>query len=447
MKHNLAVTFILVLCAAQSWSQSDSSQSNNPPPYHPSVNGDSGSLAFSSEAERINLLSGGFTLSSTYDDNAFSSPKDPIGSVGYMVMPNLSIVESTARTRWALNYNPGFIWNQRGSSQYQADHNLDFNSQYRVTERLTARIHENFVDESSSFDELNQNPLLPGTNVLSQPNPSVLTPLTNQKFSITNADLVDQTGEATNIGASGNFNKLSFQDTISGPVQLLNNESWGGDAFCSHYFTARQSLGVTYTFQNIATFGEILEHAQTQSMLLYYTVNLRPGVTLSLFSGPDHTITKDQFAYDLGPVAVPITQHQSMWLADEGATFGWQGQQTSVRIDLIHHVTDGAGGTGAVQLYSAVAGVRRQLSRAWTGDIALNYDHNNPLSHYFGNAFADYVGSAGLDRTIGEHFSVAVRYGRYFQRFEAFGTNSSNYSANHNRAWVSFSYHFSHPLG
>jgi hypothetical protein len=447
MKQNLAVTLALVMLAAQAWSQSDSSQTNSTAPYHPSVNGDSGSLAFSSEAERINLLSGGVTLSTTYDDNAFSSAKDPIGSVGYMVMPNLSIIEATARTHWALNYNPGFIWNQRGSSQYQSDHNLDFNSQYRVTERLTARIHENFVDESTSFNESNQNPLLPGTNVLSQPNPSVLAPLSSQLVSITNADLVDQTGEATNIGASGNFNKLSFQQTTSGPVQLLNNESWGGDAFYSHYFTARQCLGVTYTFQNIATFGEILEHAQTQSMLLYYTVTLKPGVTLSLFSGPDHTITRDQFEYDLGPVTIPINQHQSMWLADEGATFTWQGQQTSVRINLIHHVTDGAGDTGAVQLYSAVVGFRRQLSKAWTGDVALNYDDNDPLSHYFGNAFTDYVGSVGLDRTIGQHFSVDVRYGRYFQKFAAFGANSTNYSANHNRAWISFTYHFSRPLG
>jgi hypothetical protein len=364
-----------------------------------------------------------------------------------MVMPNLSIIEATARTRWALNYNPGFIWNQRGSSQYQADHNLDFNSQYRVTERLTARIHENFVDESTSFNELNQNPLLPGTNVLSQPNPSVLAPLATQLVSTTNVDLIDQIGEATNIGTGGSFNKLSFQDRTGGPAQLLNNESWGGNAFYSHYFTARQSLGVTYTFQNIATFGEILEHAQTQSMLLFYTVNLKPGVSLSLFSGPDHTIIKDQFEYDLGPVSIPISQHQSMWLADEGVTFSWQGQQTSMRINLIHHVTDGAGGTGAVQLYSAVAGIRRQLSRAWTGDIGLNYDDNSPLSHYFGNAFTDYVGSAGINRTIGEHFSVALSYGRYFQKFEAFGANGSNYSANHNRAWISVSYHFSHPLG
>lgn len=447
MKHNLAVMFILVLCAAQSWSQADSSQVNSPPPYHPSVNGDSGSLAFSSEAERINMLSGGVTLSTTYDDNAFSSARNPIGSVGYMVIPNLAIVEATARTRFALNYNPGFVWNQRGSSQYQSDHNLDFNSQYRVTERLTARIHENFVDESTAFNEANENPLLPGTNVLSQPNPSVLAPLASQLVSVTDADFVDQIGEATNIGTSGNFNKLRFQDSTSGPIELLNNESWGGDAFYSHYFTARQSLGVTYTFQNIATFGQILEHAQTQSMLLYYTVNLKPGVTLSLFSGPDHTITRDQFSYDLGPVTVPINQHQSMWLADEGATFTWQGQQNSVRINLIHHVTDGAGGTGAVQLYSAVAGFRRQLSRAWTGDIALNYDDNDPLSHYFGNSFADYVGSVGVDRMVGEHFSAALRYGRYFQKFEAYGTNSSNYSANHNRVWISFSYHFSRPLG
>jgi hypothetical protein len=449
MKHAVAIPLLLVLLAVQGWSQSDSSQSSNQTPYHPVMNGDSGSLAFSGESERVNLLSGGVTLASSYDNNALASATgDEISNLGYMINPSLSIIEQRTQTLWTLNYNPGFLWNQQLPQRYMADHNLDFTFQYRITERLSARVHDSFIDQSSSFNALNQNPLLPGGNVLNAPNQSILTPLTTQLTNVTNLDLVDRIGEGTNIGVSGNFNKLNFSDTSTSPVQLFDNEAWGGQAFYSHRLTERHTVGVTYTFQDIATFGEILEHSQTQSVLLFYTLNLKPGMTVSVFAGPDHTTTDAQFLYSLGPVSVPINLTGSMWLADEGATFTWQGEQTSAQIKLIHHVTDGGGLTGAVQLYSAIAGLRRQISKAWTGDIDLNYGDNNPLSHYFGNAFSGFGGTIGLNRTLGEHFSVGMRFGRDRQRYEAYGlTNSSSFSANHNQAWITVTYHFSRPLG
>lgn len=448
MKQTLAVTLLFVSLGVQGWSQADPSQSSSQNPWHPAVNGESGSLAFSSEAEKVNLFSGGLTLSSTYDDNALSSGANRIGNVGYMVMPSLSITEARTRTLWTLNYNPGFVWNQRLSTQYQADHNLDFNLQYRLTEHLSARIHDKFIDQSTSFNRLNENPLLPGGNVLNQPNQSVITPLANQLTNVTNVDLVDQIGEGTSIGVSGNFNKLIFRNTSNGAVQLFDNESWGGDAFYSHHLSARRAVGVTYTFQKIATFGQDLQHAQSQSVLLFYTVDLKPGMTLSLFAGPDRSTTNDRFQLAVGPILIPINITESRWLVDEGATFAWQGQKTSARINLIHHVTDGGGLTGAVQIYSAGFGLRRQMSEAWTGDFALNYGDNNPLSHAYGNAFSGFGGSIGLDRTLGEHLSVGMRYGRDFQRSQEYGTKSSpSYLANHNRAWITVAYHFSRPLG
>jgi hypothetical protein len=448
MKHIAAVILLFACLAGRGWSQADSSQSSGQVPYHPTVNGDTGSLAFSPEAERVNLLSGGMTLSNSYDNNAFATSGDQISNLGLMVNPSLSIVEERTRTLWTLNYNPGFLWNQRLTSRFQQDQNLDLNFQYRLTERLSTRIHSSFIDQSTSFKELNENPLLPGGNLLNQPNQSITTPLSTQLTNVSDIDVMDQIGEATNIGVTGTFNKLHFRDTTETPVQLFNNETWSGAAFYSHHLSQRHTIGATYTFQKISTFGEILEHSQSQSLLLFYTMNVKPGMTVSVFAGPDHSITNDQFQYVLGPITIPINQTDSKWLVDEGATFAWQGQQTSARINLIHHVTDGGGFTGAVQLYSAIVGVRQQLSKTWTGDIELNYGDNNPLSHYFGNAFSGYGGTVGLDRTFREHLSVGMRYGRNFQKYETYGTTTpSSLSANHNQAWITISYHFSRPLG
>jgi len=446
MKQNLAITILLLSLAVPAWTQDEASQPSQSA-WHPALNGDTGSLAFSGESETVNQLSGGVTLSTTYDDNAFSSNTDRVSNLGYGVMPNLSITEVRARTLWSLNYNPGFTWNQRMSTKYSASHNLDFNGQYRLTEHLSARLHDNFVNQNSSFNLVNQNSLLPGGNVLSQPNQSVITPLVKQLTNTTNADLEDLIGENTNIGVSGSFNKLNFQEKSSSPITLYNNESWSGAAFYAHRLSARHSVGVNYTFQDFLTFGQMRERSQSQSVVLFYTFTPNPGVKFSIFAGPDYSVTNSQFQLNLGIFTIPINHTESMWLADEGANFSWQGQKTSARIDLIHHVTDGGGLTGAVQIYSGTLGLRRQISKTFTGDLALNYGDNNPLSHTFGSAFSGYGGSIGLEKVIGDHVSVAMRYGRAYQRYGQYGAGTANSSADHNQALVTVNYHFSRPLG
>ena len=447
MKQNVAITLLLLLFIALPARSQDEDSQPSQTAWHPVLNGDTGSLAFSGEAEIVNQLSGGVALSTTYDDNAFSSNTHPVNNFGYGVTPSVSITEERARSLWSLNYNPGFTWNQRMAPQYAASHNLDFTGQYRLTEHLSGRIHDNFVDQSSSFDLLNQNPALPAGNVLSQPNQSVVTPLVNQLTNITNADLEDQIGEDTNIGLSGSFNKLNFQEKSNSPVTLYNNESWSGAGFYSHRLSARHAMGATYTFQNFLTFGQMRERSQSQSIVLFYTFSPKSGVKFSIFAGPDHSITNSKFNLNLGPFLIPIDHTESMWLVDEGANLSWQGQKTSARIDLIHHVTDGGGLTGAVQIYSGTAGLRRQISKTLTGDVALNYGDNNPLSHAFGSAFSGYSGSIGIEQVIGNHVSVAMRYARAYQRYGEYGAGTANSSANHNQAWITVNYHFSRPLG
>ena len=447
MKRTFAIALLFFCVAAQGWSQDEASAPLSQSSWHPALNGDTGSLAFSAETEKINQLAGGVTLDSTYDDNALGSATDHISNIGYGVMPNISITEVRNRSLFTLMYDPGFVWNQRMSPQNQANQNLDFNGQYRLTEHLSARIHDNFVDQSSSFNQVMQNPSLPGGNVLTQPNQSVITPLAKQLTNLTNADLEDQIGEGTNIGMSGTFNKLSFQEASNSPIQLYDNESWSGAAFYSHHLSDRHSVGATYTFQDLLTFGQMRERSQTQSLVLFYKLDPKPGLTFSIFAGPDHSITNSQFQLVLGPFTIPVNNTESMWLVDEGANFSWQGQGTSARISLIHHVTDGGGLTGAVQIYSGTLGLRRQMSRTVIVDLALNYGDNNPLSHVFGGAFSGYSGSIGVERLIGDHVSVSTRYGRAYQRYGEYGAGTANSSANHNQAWVTVNYHFSRPLG
>lgn len=450
MKVMLLISLLLTGMLGTGWSQADeTAQSSSPTPWRATVNGDTGSLAFSAEAERINLLSAGLAVSSVYDDNAFSTNSNRISNMGYMVAPTISIMEARTRVFWNFAYNPAFGWNQRMSPRSEADHNLDSTFQYRITERLTARVHENFRHSDSSFNEINTNPLLPSGNVLHQPNQSVVTPLTKQLMNVTTVDLIDQVGEGTAIGATGNFTKLNYSNTSADSrEQLFNSESWSADGFYSHDISRRQSIGATYTLQKIATFGQIRQHTATQSIVLFYNISPISHLTLSFFAGPDHATVINKFFYAFGPFLVPVSQTRSSWLVDEGMTAAWQGQRTSAQLNFIHHVSDGGGLTGAVHIYSAGAGLRRQLTERWIGEIGVNYGDNNPLSHLYGNAFSSVTGTLGIDRQLGDRFSVAMRYGRAIQRYNNYGGASSyGHSANHNIGSITLAYHFSHPLG
>ena len=454
-----ALVFLSWLLVTAAWAQiADSTQSGtNQPvsgttmtPWLPTaINGEYGSLQFASEAERSNILSGGLSLATGYDDNALSNNKDRIGNVSYAVMPFIAISESRTRHLWHFNYSPGFTFNQRLAQNYAASHNLDFSWQYRITERFTARVHENFIDETTSFDRLTENPLLPGGNVLHQPNDSVITPLTNRIGNLTNLDLIYQLGEGTTAGASGTFSKQSYKDTAQNTgTQLIDNETGSADAFYSHRFSPRNTLGFTYTFQKFATLGQIREHSTSHSVLVFYTLNLKPNMALSFFGGPDRNVTNDQYTIIFFPFIIPISKTQSRWMVDGGMTFGWQGQRTSMRANFIRHVTDGGGLVGAVTAYSSSGDVRRQLTQRWTGIVGLSYGNNDPLSRAYGNAFWSTSATAGLQRSIGQKVTIGISYARDHQSYRTYGTPLlAPVLADHNRGWVTISYHFDRPLG
>ena len=308
MKRALTITSFIIMLAVHGWSQAAPLQSNSQNPWHPTMNGESGSLAFSPETERVNLLSGGMTFAGNYDDNALDTFRDHVGSLGYSVMPNLSLVEQRSRILFTLNYNPAFLWSQRSTVQHETGQTVDFTSQWRLTERLSARIHENFVDQNTEFNQLNEESLLSGGAVLNQPNPSTITPLATTMTNASSVDLVYQIGEATNIGVTGTFNKLDFQDISTTSEPLFDNEAWSGQAFYSHHLSARHTLGVTYTFQRFATYGQILEHTRSQNVVLFYRVDFKPGVFFSVFAELDHSIANDQFEYLLGLAQFPSTK-------------------------------------------------------------------------------------------------------------------------------------------
>ena len=400
------------------------------PDWTVSVNCDTNSLDLLSE-HKVNMISGGFSLTGSYDDNALNASGTGVGNAGMLFSPSVSVYQSRSRTFLTFNYFPGFTLNERLSPRYDIYQDSDFNLQFRLTEHATVRLHDSFLYGTSSFDQPSPDSSLSGQNILHQTNASVVTPLTNRLNNLGGADVVYHVAENTMVGASGNFSNLHFQQTAT-DTQLLDNQAQSADAFYQKTVSEHQAIGLTYTFQHLTTFGSPTENTITQSALLFDSISFTPSITLSVFAGPDRVSS------GLGGIS------HTGWYTDGGVTFGWQGQRSSTRVGFIHHVADGGGLTGAVSAYSVVSGARQKFGANWTANLEIVYGHNTPLNSTVGDVFSSVIGNAGLERKFGQKLAITVAYGREHQMF---GARPTLGLSDHNREWVSISYRFQRPFG
>lgn len=408
----------------------ESAPTQTVPDWAISANGDTQPLALLSES-KANLLSGGFSLTSTYDDNALSSARGGVGNAGMLLSPTISVQQLRSRTFLTCNYFPGFTLNDRLSPRYDVYHDLDSSLQFRLTERATVRIHDSFLYGTSSFNRFAQEgSSITDLNILHQSNASAVTPLTSRLSNLGGADFMYRVAENTSIGVSANFNNLHFLNS-SAATQLLDMQAQSADAVFQKSLSEHHAIGLTYSYQHLTTFGAASEKTTTQSTLLFDSFSFSPNMTLTLFVGPDRVSSGILGTY------------RAQWHADGGLTFGWQGQRSSVYIGFIHHVTDGGGLTGAVRTYSLVSGARQALGANWVANAEVIYGYNSPLETAFGPSFSSLIGTVGLQREFRQQVVVAAAYGRDHQ---SFGSKAPVGVSNRNQEWVSISYRFQRPL-
>jgi len=401
------------------------------PDWAISANGDTQSLALLSES-KANLLSGGLSLTGTFDDHALSSPRGGVGNAAMLLSPTISVQQSRSKTFLIFNYFAGFTLNDRLSPRYDVYHDFDSSLQFRLTEHATVRIHDSFLYGTSSFNRFaEEGSSVTDPNILHQSNSSAVTPLTSRLSNSGGADFMYRLAENTTIGLSANFNNLHFLNN-SASTQLLDMQAQSADAVYQKALSERHAIGLTYSYQLLTTFGAASEKTTTQSTLLFDSFSFSPNMTLALFVGPDRVSS--------GVLGI----YRARWHADGGLTFGWQGQRSSVRIGFIHHVTDGGGLTGAVRTYSLVCGARQKLGANWVANADVIYGYNSPLETAFGPSFSSLIGTVGLQREFRQQVVVAAAYGRDHQ---SFGSQPSFGVSNRSQEWVSISYRFQRPLG
>jgi hypothetical protein len=403
-------------------------------------------LAFKSELERSNFLNGGLAVGSTFDDNVLNSGSDRLSNFAYSVFPYIALSQSRSRINWTLSYGAGFTMNQRYSVLNQGSHDLHLEGIYRLAPHANLRLFDSFLIRTGFFDQANSPAAFSTPGILNRPNQSIVTPLSRQTANLSTAELDYRFSVRSMVGASGTFYLSHFRDTPGG-YSLIDTESAGGQAFYNYQLSARNLTGLTYRFQRFS-FSPVGDGASVHSVLLIYTLQLKPMLGLSFFAGPEYSNVHAAIPSNSAAGAIPADGDslQRKWSGSGGATLNWNGQRNSVTAEFIREVTDGGGLLGVVRANIADGGIRRQLSPFWGASLGMAYATNDSLIAFSTSESRLQTASTSfsLDRSLGDHLSLRFGYTRNWQQRWATPVAAN---INHNRAWLSIAYNFSRPLG
>ncbi len=397
------------------------------------------STAFLSEMERSNYLRGGINVGATYDDNPLLLSTGTESNTSETIFPNLRIEESTSRMRWSLGYAGGVTVNQKITSENQGSHNLNFDSQFRLSPHVNLRVAEAFSLTTGFFDAGNGGEVVPGSG---GPNASLITPLATQRSSLTTVETNYHFALNDLIGASGSFYDLHFTNVPTG-TQLTDSQTASGTAFWLHRVFRGDWGGLSYRFQRI-TSNPGNSETRVHSFNAVDTLSLSNHFTLTGFVGP-------QYSENQGLVYGTTQPTQSSgWSASFGAEGGWQNERTGVSAGYSRSISDGGGVLGAVRLQAVHGALRRELVPGWAVLLSASHGTNDSFTvSSQTSASSINLTSAGisLERNVGKSIGLRLGYSHDFQEQLGLPAPTPTLDAHRNRFFVTLSYQWAKPLG
>jgi len=416
-------------------------------PHIPSFLGGQGSqLVLTTEMERSNYLRGGINISEGYNDNALLTPVAQEGNNTFSVFPNIALAQSTPRMRWSLDYAAGLTVNQRLSSQNQGSQNLTFESIFRLSPHVSLHAAENFNLVAGIFGASTASEFQPGSG---GSNNTLITPVTNQRWSQTVVEANYHFAPKDVVGASGSFSDLHYSEVVSSstsaPVNLTNTQTTSGTAFWLHELFRNDWAGFSYRFQRITydPNGETKVH----TFAFANSVNVSKGFHISGFIGPEYSENQGLVATGSGAGQLSTV---SGWSFAGGLEGGWQSAHTSVSAGYSKQVTTGLGVLGAVRLQNIHAAVRREIFPRWTIDALAAYGDNQALTLALAtNATSINTGTFGvmLERSIVRSLGLQIGYFHDLQDQSGSANPAENFNADRNRFFVTLSYQWAKALG
>lgn len=391
--------------------------------------------------ERSNYLRIGANVGAAYDDNPLLLSSDSVGNASVSVFPNISISQAFSRVRWTLGYAGGLTVNQRFTSQDQGSHNLNFDSDYRLSPHVNLRVAESFAMTTGYFDSGGNNAqLAPGAG---SPNTTLITPLATERTSLTTVETNYHFARNDLAGASGSFYDLHFTNPSQGSLltELTDSQTETGSAFWLHRMLGGNWGGATYRFDRLTFTGG--DKTLVHSFFAVDTLNFAKHFSLTGYAGPQLAENDAMVASGSGMASVE-TSH---WSFAGGIEGGWQNQRTGIFGGYSRSISDGGGILGAVLLQNEYASFRRQLFSGWTATVNAGHGSNQALLASQGSIDSTSAGIA-VEHNLGRSVGFRFGYTHEFQQ-QSFPASSAfpSLDANQNRVFVTLSYQWAKPLG
>jgi len=411
---------------------------SNDLPQIPALLGGKGiSTAFVTELERSNYLRGGINVGAAYDDNPLLDSSGSEGNASVSIFPNISIEQSSSRVRWTAGYAGGLTINQRFTSENQGSHNVNFDSQYRLSPHVNLRVAEMFSVVTGFFDAGNGSEAGVGSGTT---NASLIAPLSTQRSSLTTVETNYHFALNDLVGASGSFYDLHYANPSQGTeLSLLpDSQTATGSAFWLHRIFGGDWGGTSYRFERLTFTGG--DETRVHSFLLVDTLKFANRFTLTGFAGPQYA--ENQFLVTSGTTTAMAQTNN--WSFSGGAEAGWQTHRTSLFAGYSRSITDGGGVLGAVLSQNVHGTFRREVLPGWAASVSASYGKNQALVPSEGNASSIDLTSAGflIERNVGKSIGMRAGYTHDFQ--QQYGPT---FNASRNRVFVTVSYQWAKPLG
>lgn len=415
------------------------------------LGGTSPQLLPTGEAEARNLLQGGVTVGTLFDDNAAAVGTQRHDEYQYFVLPSIAFQQTRPHTAWSLDYHGGITIQQaavNSDTLTQNSNSASADLQHVFARRLLLELRDDYVRTNNPFDSTQgQSPAtLSGVGQL---NPFLAVPAATRIANVSLGSLTYQLTRHSSTGIGGSYSSQRFHDVSSpaGLVSLIDTRAAAGKWFYVYEISQSQRIGFEYQVQDLRFQGSAARTLD-QTLFLFDQITLQSNMTLTLFAGPDRTHLHDNLLLRPNASASVVPTINDIWFPAGGATFMWRGRYLAMRLTGQRLVTDGSGSTGAVRATSASAELRKDFTRKWTISLGYLYSEGQLLGGLGGAANSRITvgqGSLILERRLAEHFVVRAQYARV-QQVSA-GAPAPLTTGNHNRVGLEVAYQFARPLG
>lgn len=418
------------------------------------LGGTSPQLRPTSEGEVSNVLGGGLTLGTLFDDNAVSLNGQHFREYQYYVLPTFTLQQTRPHTAWSLDYRGGLTIDHTAvdaTPALQEATEATADLQHAFGRRLLLELREDYIHTNNTLSSTGPSPSLATLSGSGQLSSFAAALEATRTAYISSGNLTYQLTEHSSMGFSGNFSAQSFSAVETAPgvaLNLFDTRTTTGRGFYVREISAHQKVGFEYQLQDLRFQGD-LARTVDQTFFLFDEIALKTNMTLVLFAGPDcaHMHNNILMLGSNSSTSV-VPGINDLWSPAGGGMFTWRGKHVALSMSGQRVVTDGGASAGAVRTTSASAELRKDFTSRWSASLRYAYSDGWVLEGPANAANSKITLEQGgliLERRFTKDLSVRAQYARIQQMSS--GAPAPLTTGNHNRVGVELVYQFTRPLG